>query len=90
MYHPHFASALFKDALRLKSYLVVPPGQSRDRDAGAKEAVQICSPPHLFMNMSLPEGVFQSVTGSELARLVCAVFEDSDKRRKLLRLLESN
>ena len=96
----HFVSALFKDALRGIEELF---GSPTTPDAGAKEAVQFCTLHHKFssvgkfmnmsladINMALPEGVFQSVTGSELARLVCAVFEDSDKRRKLLRLLESN
>lgn len=42
------------------------------------------------INSSLSEGVFRSVTGAELARLVTAVFSDSERRAKLLRLLETN
>lgn len=40
------------------------------------------------INSSLSEGVFRSVTGAELSRLVTAVFSDSERRAKLLRLLE--
>ena len=42
------------------------------------------------INSSLSEGVFRSVTGAELSRLVTAVFSDSERRAKLLRLLETN
>lgn len=50
-----------------------------------------------FMNMSiadinvkLSEGTFRGVSGSELSRLVCAVYEDTERRRKLLKLLANH
>ena len=42
------------------------------------------------ITMGLSEGVFRSVTGAELSKLVCAIFEDTEARKRLLRLLESN
>lgn len=39
------------------------------------------------INAGLSEGVFRSVTGSELSRLIVATFDDSEKRRHLLKLL---
>lgn len=49
-----------------------------------------------FMDMSLADigmalsgGIFRSVTGPELSRLIIAVFEDSEKRRGMLALLAS-
>ncbi len=42
------------------------------------------------INMALSEGVFRSLTGGELSRRVKAVFQDSEGKMKLLRLLESN
>jgi centromere/kinetochore protein ZW10 len=50
-----------------------------------------------FMDMSLADiqaalgdGVFRSVTGPELTRLITAAFDDTPKRRNLLKLLASN
>jgi hypothetical protein len=50
-----------------------------------------------FMNMSiadinvkLSEGTFRGVSSSELSRLVCAVYEDTERRRKLLKLLTNH
>ena len=49
-----------------------------------------------FLNMTLvditlglSEGVFSSITGPELSSLVVAVFQDSEKRRSLLKLLQN-
>jgi centromere/kinetochore protein ZW10 len=70
---------------------------------GSVEAAQFCTLHHKFsavgkfmdmsladINMGLSEGVFRSVTGAELSKLVCAIFEDTEARKRLLRLLESN
>jgi protein transport protein DSL1/ZW10 len=50
-----------------------------------------------FMDMSiadievaLSDGVFRSVTGPELVRLVMSCFDDTPKRRALLKVLSSN
>ncbi len=41
------------------------------------------------INVGLSEGVFKSVTGSELSQLILAAFDHSDKRAKLLHALAS-
>mmetsp|Transcript_21279 Transcript_21279/g.31098 ORF Transcript_21279/g.31098 Transcript_21279/m.31098 type:complete len:325 (+) Transcript_21279:1-975(+) len=96
----HFASALIRDALRGVTELF---GLHSDPDAAAKDTTRFCTLQHKFsavgkfmdmslndINMALSEGVFLSVTGAELSGLVQAVFEDTEKRGKLLRLLESS
>ncbi len=98
----HFVSALFRDALRGVTELF-GSGPSPSSDEAAKEAKRFCEFEDKFsaigrfmdmsladITMSLSEGVFQSVTGAELSRLVMAVFEDSGARAQLLRLLDSN
>ena len=42
------------------------------------------------IKIGLSKGVFRSVTGQELTRLINATFDDSPKRRDLLRLLTSH
>lgn len=41
------------------------------------------------INVALSDGIFRSVTGPELSRLITATFDDSDKRRRLLHALAS-
>ena len=96
----HFVSALFRNALRGVTELF---GSQAISGEGDKEAGKFCALHHKFtavgrfmdmtladINMALSEGLFKSVTGAELSKLVCAVFEDKEPRRKMLRLLESN
>lgn len=95
-----FVSSLFQSGLR---GVVEVFGSPSDPSEGAKDAEKSCSlynkcaAVEKFMNMgiadinmALPQGIFRSMTGAELSRLVVAVFEDTDGRRKLLRVLESN
>lgn len=42
------------------------------------------------INVALSDGVFRSITGPELSRLIVATFDDSEKRRKLLYALEQS
>lgn len=42
------------------------------------------------INLGLSKGAFRSVTGQELTRLIKATFDDSPKRRDLLRLLNAH
>lgn len=96
----HFVSGLFQNVLRGVSDLFGSPEANSN---SGPEAAQYCTLHRKFsavgkfmdmslvdINRSLSEGLFRSVTGAELSRLVCAVFEDSESRRNLLRLLESN
>ena len=96
----HFVSGLFQNVLRGISELFGSPASPGE---GVAEAAQFCTFHHKFsavgkfmdmslvdINIALSEGVFRSVTGAELSRLVCAVFKDTESRRNLLRLLESN
>jgi Centromere/kinetochore Zw10 len=41
------------------------------------------------INVALSDGVFRSITGHELTRLITATFDDGDKRRRLLQALAS-
>ena len=98
----HFVSQLFQNLLRGIAELSVSPTaiNINTKDDGVEK---FCTLHHKFcavgkfmdmsladINMGLSEGMFRSVTGAELSKLVHAVFEDSEKRRKLLHLLESN
>jgi len=96
----HFVNALFQNGLRGVAEVF---GSPSDPMEGSKVAENFCALYPKFaavgsfmdmgladINMALSEGVFQSVTGAELSKLVVAVFQDSEGRRKLLRLLESS
>lgn len=97
----HFVHGLFQNALR--GVVDVFGTFTNNSLEGSKYAEKSCSVYHKFaaigkfmnmrlvdVNVALTEGVFQSVTGAELSRLLLAVFEDTESRRKLLRMLESN
>jgi len=96
----HFVSALFRNAI---SGIAEVFGSPFNPTGGSKDAENFCALQPKFaavgnfmdmgladINMALSEGVFRSLTGAELSRLVKAVFQDSEGRMKLLRLLESN
>jgi len=96
----HFLNALFQNGLRGVADVFGSPSNTIE---GSKIAEKFCALFHKFaavgkfmnmcladINMALSEGDFQSVTGAELSKLVVAVFQDSEGRRKLLRLLESS
>jgi centromere/kinetochore protein ZW10 len=85
----HFVSNLFRQAsMDIIGFL--------DGDHSASRVWDRFTAIGIFMEMSLSdiqvalsEGVFLSVTGQELTRLVKATFDDSPKRRHLLALLSS-
>lgn len=96
-----FVNSLFQSGLR--GVVEVFGSSMGDLLEGTKDAEKSCSVYHKFaavekfmnmgiadINMALPEGTFRSMTGAELSRLVLAVFEDTNARRKLLRVLESS
>eukprot|EP00978_Attheya_sp_CCMP212_P034347 scaffold143527_cov65-Attheya_sp.AAC.1 len=95
----HFLSALFRDAIRGTADLF--DGSSYEKKI--KAASTNCELWDRFIavgkfvdmsladiNVGLSEGVFKSVTGSELSQLILAAFDHSDKRAKLLHALASN
>jgi hypothetical protein len=85
----HFVNNLFRQAsMDIIGFL--------DGDHSASRVWDRFTAIGIFMEMSLSdiqvalsEGVFLSVTGQELTRLVKATFDDSPKRRHLLALLSS-
>jgi centromere/kinetochore protein ZW10 len=95
-----FVSSLFRDAIRgTAEFFVIKEGY----DESLKEAERHCSLWNkfnaigTFMNMSIADinvnlsvGTFREVTGPELSRLVIAVYQDSEKRQKLLALLANH
>lgn len=96
----HFVSALFRNAISGIAEVFRSPSNPT---GGSKDAETFCALQPKFaavgnfmdmsladINMALSEGVFRSLTGAELSRLVKAVFQDSEGKMKLLRLLESN
>ena len=97
----HFLSSLFKDAMRGVIELFLPSTTTTSVDA-KKDAARFCSlwerlvAIGSFMDMSLADtrmalsdGIFRSMTGTELSRLIMAVFSKSEARQKLLDILSS-
>jgi len=98
----HFVSALFHNAISGATELFEPSSMSPSPEEATKEFMRFCKLSNRFnavgkfmdmslanITMSLSEGTFRSVTGPELSNLIVAVFEDSEKRHKLLSLLAS-
>ena len=96
----HFLSSLFKDAMRGVVELFVSSG-SASVDA-RKDATRFCSLWERFAaignfmdmsladtRMALSDGIFRSMTGTELSRLIMAVFAKTETRQKLLDVLSS-
>jgi centromere/kinetochore protein ZW10 len=85
-----FVSTLFQKATHDIGALI-------NQDKSASSAWEHFVAVSRFMGMSLADiktglgdGVFRSVTGPELTRLIMAAFDDSPKQRELLKLLASN
>lgn len=94
----HFVGALFRDTGRKMSDLFSSDASSPEE--AVKVSQNYCTlwdkfeAVGKFMDMSLLDisnalsaGVFRSVTGPELTRLIKATFEDSDRRRELIKIL---
>jgi len=86
----HFVSSLFQTAAKQIEELV-------EGDMSGSRVWDRFSAIGRFMDMSLADieialsdGVFRSVTGQELTRLIKATFDDSPKRHHLLKILASN
>lgn len=97
----HFVGSLFRDAVRGVTELFLSTAASPHEVT--KEAKKFSaledkfSAVGKFMDMSLQDismglsaGVFRETTGVELSRLVIAIFEDTEARAKILRLLGSS
>lgn len=96
----HFVDSLFRDAIRGTAELFAI---NEEFEESLKEATKHCKLWKKFdaigrfmnmsiadINMNLSEGTFREVTGTELSRLVIAVYQDSEKRRQLLHLLANH
>ena len=96
----HYISALFRDTIKGTAELFAI---NEEFDHSLNEATKYCKLWRKFhaigefmsmsladINVNLSEGTFREVTGVELSHLVTVVYEDSEKRKKLLNLLSKH
>jgi len=86
----HFVSSLFRDVLQAENLFLGFADEAKTYSRVWDRLTAVGR----FMEMSLAdisiglsEGVFRSLTGPELSRLIHATFSDSDNRRKILQTL---
>jgi len=89
----HFVSSLFSHVERCSEFFHHPQPQQAKKFCSQWERFyavgKFVDMSLLDINLALSEGFFRSITSQELSKLITAVFDDSEKRRNIIRALSA-